>query len=63
METRLPADYSRYERTRILSARALQLAQGAPPLVKVKAGMTPIDIALAEWEKGVVPIDVKRRAF
>ncbi len=57
------ADYSRYERTRIVSARALQLAQGAPPLVKAKSGSSPIDIALAEWEKGVIPIDVKRRAF
>lgn len=58
-----PSTYSRYERTRIVSARALQLAQGAPALVKTKGGMTPIDIAIAEWEKGIIPIDVKRRAF
>ena len=54
--------YSRYERTRIISARALQIAQGAPVLVKAPRGMSsPMLIAEMEWEKGVIPIDVKRK--
>ena len=54
--------YSRYEKTRILSARALQIAQGSPVLVDLPKSITaPIDIAKLEWEAGVITIDVKRR--
>ncbi len=53
---------SRYEKTRIISARALQIAQGSPTLVKVpKNVVNPLKIALMEWERGVIPIDVKRK--
>ena len=52
---------SRYEKVRILSARALQIAQGAPPLVKVPKGVTdPLEIAKLEFEKGVIPIEAKK---
>jgi DNA-directed RNA polymerase subunit K/omega len=51
---------SRYEKTRILSARALQIMQGSPVMVPVPKGVTdPLDIAKLEWEKGLIPIDVK----
>lgn len=54
--------YSHYERVRIVSARALQISQGAPLLVSVPKGFTnPIEIAKVEWEKGLIPIDSKRR--
>ncbi|MBI4019782.1 MAG: DNA-directed RNA polymerase subunit K [Candidatus Aenigmarchaeota archaeon] len=54
--------YTKFEKTRIISARALQLAQGSPYLVKVPKGITqPIDIAKLEWEAGVIPIDIKRK--
>ena len=52
--------YTRYEKTRIISARALQIAQGSPVLVKVSKGDSPIEIAKNEWEKGLIPIDIKR---
>lgn len=55
--------YTRYEMTRIISARALQISQGAPVLVKLKSAkgvMDPFEIAKLEWEEGVIPIDVKR---
>ena len=53
---------SRYEKTRILSARALQISQGSPVLVKVPKGMTkPLDIARLEWDANLIPIDIKRR--
>ncbi|MFH1294598.1 MAG: DNA-directed RNA polymerase subunit K [Candidatus Aenigmatarchaeota archaeon] len=52
--------YSRYEKTRIISARALQIAQGGPVLTKIpKSMMDPIEIATLEWEAGVIPIDIK----
>ncbi|MBI4175650.1 MAG: DNA-directed RNA polymerase subunit K [Candidatus Aenigmarchaeota archaeon] len=54
--------YSKYERTRIISARALQIAQGGPVLVKVPKSVTlPIDVAKLEWEAGVIPIDIKKK--
>ena len=54
--------YSRYEKARIISARALQISQGAPVLVKVpKETMDPIEIAKLEWEEGVIPIDIKQK--
>jgi DNA-directed RNA polymerase subunit K len=50
---------TRYERARIIGARALQISLGAPVLMDVDRG-EPIDIALLELEKGVIPITVKR---
>ncbi|MCD6557466.1 MAG: DNA-directed RNA polymerase subunit K [Candidatus Aenigmarchaeota archaeon] len=52
-------DYTRFERTRIISARALQIAMGAPILVKTKSG-DPAEIAKLEFEKGILPITVRR---
>ncbi len=51
--------YTRYERARIIGARALQISMGAPVLIDVDR-KEPIDIALMELEKGVIPITVKR---
>ncbi len=53
--------YTRYEKTRIISARALQISQGAQAMVSAGKEMTPIEIARLEWEKGVIPIDIKRK--
>ncbi len=51
---------SRYEKTRILSARALQIMQGSPSMVTVPRGVSdPLEIAKLEWDKGVIPIDIK----
>lgn len=53
---------SKYEKVRIISARALQIAQGAPPLVKVPKGVvSPVDIANIEYEEGVIPIEARKR--
>ncbi|RLG28255.1 DNA-directed RNA polymerase subunit K [Methanosarcinales archaeon] len=51
--------YTRYERARIIGARALQISLGAPVLIKPDTG-DPIDIALRELEAGMLPITVKR---
>lgn len=54
--------YTRYESTRIISARALQIAMGAPLLVQAKANeLDPIELAKREFEEGLVPITIKRR--
>jgi DNA-directed RNA polymerase subunit K len=54
-------DYTHYEKVRILSARALQISQGAPLLVNVPKGMTfPLGIAKLEWEKQLIPMDTRR---
>ena len=52
--------YSRYERARIIGARALQISMGAPVLI-VTTRIDPLDIAIEEYDKGVIPITVKRR--
>lgn len=53
-------DLTRFEVTRLLSARALQLALGAPPLVKVDKNMTVIEAAKKEFEKKILPLSVLR---
>ena len=50
---------TRYERARIIGARALQISLGAPVLLDIDRG-EPIDLAMAELEQGVIPITVKR---
>lgn len=53
-------EYSKFEKTRIISARALQISQGSPIMVDPPKGdFKPLDIALMEWEKGLIPIDIK----
>jgi len=53
--------YTKFEKTRIIAARALQIAQGAPVLIEVQKGITqPIEIARLEWEAGVIPIDIRQ---
>ncbi len=54
-------EYTHFEKVRILSARALQISQGAPLLVRVPKGTTnPLEISKLEWEKEVIPIDSRR---
>jgi DNA-directed RNA polymerase subunit K len=51
--------YTRYERARIIGARALQISMGAPILVRTTR-IDPLEIALVEYEEKIVPITVKR---
>ena len=52
-------ELTRFERTRIISARALQISMGAPVLIKTGLH-DPRSISKAEFDKGVLPITVKR---
>lgn len=53
-------EYERFEKARVIGARALQIKMGAPVLVKLKGDMTALDIAKVEFDKGVIPITVRR---
>ena len=53
---------TRYEKTRIISARALQISQGSPVLVPVPRGVSKaIDIAELELNAGLIPIEIKKQ--
>jgi DNA-directed RNA polymerase subunit K len=53
--------YTRFERARIIGARALQISMGAPILLDgIQGVVDPMEISMREFEAGVVPITVKR---
>ena len=58
--------YSKYEKARMLGSRALQIAMGAPFLVKLsdedleRIKFNPLEIARLEYEEGIIPITVRR---
>lgn len=59
-------EYTKYEKARIIGARALQISMGAPFMVKLSEEdlknirYNPIEIAKMEFEKDLIPITVKR---
>ena len=56
-----PPNLTRFERARIIGARALQLTLGAPILTHVDENIfDPIDIALTELKDGALPITLRR---
>lgn len=56
-----PPKLTRFEKARIVGARALQIAMGAPILIAPSANLSnPIDIALQELETGILPITIRR---
>ncbi len=55
-------EYTRFEKARIIGARALQISMGAPStLAKIpKEVIDPVEIAMLEFEEGAIPITVRR---
>lgn len=51
-------EYTRYEKARILGARSLQIAMGAPAFVDTEDSEEPIKIAEKEMREGKLPITV-----
>ena len=49
---------TRFERARLLGARAIQISMGAKPKVEIGDSLDPIDIAYKELKEGVLPLDV-----
>ncbi len=58
--------HTRFEKARMIGSRALQISQGAEPKVKLtkkdyeRIKYNPIEIAKMEYEKGVIPLNIKR---
>ena len=52
---------TRFERARLITARALQLSFGAPPLVKTTSELTAYTLAKKELEEKVLPLEVIRK--
>ena len=57
--TRMAGQDNRYEKARIIGARALQVAYGAPVLIDTEQTQ-PILIAAEEYDAGVLPFTVRR---
>jgi DNA-directed RNA polymerase I, II, and III subunit RPABC2 len=51
---------SKYERTRVVGERAIQISMGAPPLVEVGNLENPVDIAEKELREKKIPYIIKR---
>lgn len=51
---------TRFEKARLLGARAIQISMGAKPMVELDGIIDPIDIAYKELEANVLPLDVIR---
>jgi len=58
--------FTKFEKARIIGARALQIAMGAPLLLKLTENdlesirYNPIEISKMEFEKDIIPITIKR---
>ena len=59
-------EHTKYEKARVIGARSLQLSMGAPFMIKLSEKelenirYNVVEIAKMEFEKGLVPITVKR---
>lgn len=58
--------YTKYEKARMIGSRALQIAMGAPFLIKLdesdleELNYNPLEIAKLEFDAGVIPLTIKR---
>ena len=60
---------TRFEKARVLGARAIQLSMGAKPMkhkeidkfLKSSKSLDPIDIATKELELGILPLNVRHK--
>ena len=57
-----PKKYTRFEKARVIGARAIQIELGAPVLIDVPEDVSdPIDIAGMEFEEEAIPMTIVRR--
>jgi DNA-directed RNA polymerase subunit K len=53
--------HTRFEKARIIGARALQITMGEPPMIRERKGIiSPEDLAEREYRKGIIPINALR---
>jgi len=56
-----PPRLTRFEKARIMGARALQLSLGAPPFIPIpKTARISLDISMEELKQRVIPITIRR---
>ena len=56
-----PPTMTRFEKARIMGARALQLSMGAPPFIPIpKTARISLDISMEELEQRIIPITIRR---
>ena len=56
-----PPTLTKFEKARIMGARALQLSLGAPPFIPIpKNARISLDISMEELEQRVIPITIRR---
>jgi DNA-directed RNA polymerase subunit K len=61
--TKIKIVLTKYEKARLIGSRALQLAMGAPCLVKSPKGMfNAVKLAMYEFEKDALPLQVVRQS-
>lgn len=66
VEIKQTGEFTKYETARMIGSRALQIAMGAPFLVKLptkkleELKYNPVEIAKVEFKEGLLPITVKR---
>ncbi len=53
--------YNKYEKARLIGARAFQIAVNAPPTVEVSESEEPIDVATKEYYQKKLPLKVIKR--
>ncbi|MFP4568237.1 MAG: DNA-directed RNA polymerase subunit K [Candidatus Woesearchaeota archaeon] len=57
---------TKYEKARLIGARALQISMGAPFLIKLSKKeldalkYNPLEIAKQEFEQGALPMEIRR---
>ncbi|MHA1269125.1 MAG: DNA-directed RNA polymerase subunit K [Candidatus Helarchaeota archaeon] len=57
-----PEHLTRFERSRIIGAIALQISMGAPILIELEdeTDIDPIEVAILELKSGVLPLTIRR---
>jgi DNA-directed RNA polymerase I, II, and III subunit RPABC2 len=56
-----PKKLTRFEKARIVGARSLQIAMGAPPFITLEGSYRgPIEVATRELEEDALPISIRR---
>ncbi len=54
-------EYTRFEKARIVGARALQISMGAPPLIDIDEEVRdPVQVAMREFASDAIPLTVSR---
>ena len=58
-------EHTKYEKARLIGARALQISMGAPIRIKLSdkdletVNFNPLEIAKKEYDEGVIPLEIK----